>query len=28
VELAGGLRKTRPVEKADPKWAAELRNHS
>jgi hypothetical protein len=28
IELGGALRKTRPVEKADPKWASELRNHS
>ncbi len=28
IELGGALRKTRPVGKADPKWAAELRNHS
>jgi hypothetical protein len=28
VELGGALRKTRPVEQADPKWAAEIRNHS
>jgi hypothetical protein len=28
IELDGALRKTRPVGKADPKWAAELRNYS
>jgi hypothetical protein len=28
VELGGALRKTRPVEEADPKWAAAIRNHS
>jgi len=27
IELGGALRKTRPVEKDDPKWATELRNH-
>jgi hypothetical protein len=27
VELGGALRKTRPVEEADSKWAAEIRNH-
>jgi hypothetical protein len=26
VELGGALRKTRPVENADPKWAVEMRN--
>jgi hypothetical protein len=26
VELGGALRKTRPVDEADPKWAAEIRN--
>jgi hypothetical protein len=28
VEFGGALRKTRPVERDDPKWAAELRNYS
>jgi hypothetical protein len=26
IELGGALRKTRPVEKGDPKWATEIRN--
>jgi hypothetical protein len=28
IELGGALRKTRPAEKADTKWADELRNYS
>ena len=26
IELAGALRKTRPLDRADPKWAAEIGN--